>query len=134
MNVICVYVERPRIGERILVAVLEQPDGVDAKTVVRNWRGSMGLTPDGDTDYTSAPVIPWNSLKDVFRPFKQTLAESEYTLVRRINADEVILREEGGNDELWARNPGHASYGVVIDGEDYEFVSSVTAAEIMALL
>lgn len=132
MNVICVFEEH--LGKRVLIAVLEHPDGVDEATVIRNYRGSLGLNPDKPMkDVSGAPVIAWNDLKNVFRPYRQTLDESEYTLVRRINDDEVILRSDTGQDELWVKNPDVASYAILIDGVAHEFVSSVTAAEMMGL-
>lgn len=130
MNVICVYIGR---GESVLVAVLEWPDGVDSQQVIRHYRGSLGLPPDPPMQHTAAPVIAWNDLKNVFRPYRQTLDEAEYTLVRRVNDDEVILRSDTGQDELWVKNPDVASYAILIDGIAHEFVSSVTAAEMMGL-
>ena len=60
---------------------------------------------------------------------KESLTRAGYTIFRRINESEVILKDSEGNLELWVLNDGHASYGVVIDEHDYEFVTSVSVRE-----
>ena len=65
---------------------------------------------------------------------RETLEQAGYVLHSRINADEVILTEvDSGQTQLFARNDTFSGWVVVVDGEGYEFVSSVTAADISRL-
>jgi hypothetical protein len=45
-----------------------------------------------------------------------TLNEGDFTAIFR--------NKETGKRELWFQNDGHASYGITVNGHDYEFVSS----------
>lgn len=58
---------------------------------------------------------------------RETLDEAGYTLHSRPSKNEVVLRDnDNGRLELWFANPGHASYGIVIDGIDFEFARGYT--------
>jgi hypothetical protein len=70
-----------------------------------------------------------NSINLNSRPKRESLAEAGYSVLSPrpewLDANEVILVDATGKQELWFRNDGHASSGVVIDGHDYEFVRTV---------
>jgi hypothetical protein len=68
MNVVCIYDRHPRLGP-LLQAVVEFPNDVDVKTVVRHWRGSLGLDPDTPMETVESPVTTWEELKHVFTPY-----------------------------------------------------------------
>ena len=57
---------------------------------------------------------------------KETLKEAGLTIVFWLTDEEVVLKDSDGKRELWVYRPyGHAGYGVLIDGEDFEFCSSI---------
>lgn len=54
-----------------------------------------------------------------------SLKPSGYTLVKFENKKKTaIVKDEAGNMEKWAKSPNFSGYRLVIDGVDYEFVSS----------
>ena len=57
-------------------------------------------------------------------PFRETLEQAGLTVVS-FTLDELIVRDQSGKLELWFRNDGHASSGIVWNGHDYEFARSL---------
>lgn len=56
-----------------------------------------------------------------------TLEEQDLEVIRRVNEEEVILQGPDGELSLHYRNDDYAGAVVVIDGEGYEFVRSVSS-------
>lgn len=66
---------------------------------------------------------------------KETLEQSGYELIARIGKH-VVLRDplkKTQTYEMWFMNDGHASYGIIIDGHQYEFVKSGETLEELSL-
>ena len=51
------------------------------------------------------------------------LLKQGFSLHRRLKNAIVIVNDDGGL-ELWQKNDNHASYGIIFEGHDYEFVTS----------
>ena len=61
---------------------------------------------------------------------RDTLRESGYRVVKRINSKEVILRECGASDcELWIKNDHYSGYTIEIGGFGYEYTHRVECPE-----
>lgn len=57
---------------------------------------------------------------------RDTLKESGYTLIKRINKNNVILQEKGESHcESWFKNDHHAGYVIEINGLGYEYTRRV---------
>ena len=53
------------------------------------------------------------------------LLKRGWSLHRRLPSQEaIIFCNDDGDLEYWFKNDGHASYGIVFEGHDYEFASS----------
>ena len=66
--------------------------------------------------------------------FKEPLEHTDYKLAARSGlggTDWVILVDGDGEPEFWFRNDGHASYGIVIDGHDYEFARAANEQDLI---
>lgn len=64
---------------------------------------------------------------------KQKIEDTEYTIggwVNRDSSPKQVILCDGDTKELWVHNQNHASYGVVIDGEDYEFVRAALLGDL----
>jgi len=63
----------------------------------------------------------------VAREKRETLEQAGYLNEYEDREDgEIVLTDrETGSREIWFRNDGHASYGIVVDGHDYEFARSI---------
>lgn len=60
-------------------------------------------------------------------PIRETLAQAGYRYVRPgLFKGEHVLSDDEGTHELWFRNQGHASYGIVLDdGSELEFARTL---------
>lgn len=63
---------------------------------------------------------------------RDTLAASEYTLHRRLNDKEVLLRDSDGKIELWFANNYAACHVIAIDGIGYEFACTIPSRDFLA--
>ena len=64
---------------------------------------------------------------------KEKIEDTDYTIGGWLNRDsssKSVILCDGDKKELWVCNPGHASYGVIIDGEDYEFVRTALLGDL----
>jgi hypothetical protein len=60
---------------------------------------------------------------------RDTLAESGYSLLGRIDPHTVVL-EDLGRKEVWAMRNDFAGYVIEIDGVGYEFVRGATMGDL----
>jgi hypothetical protein len=63
-------------------------------------------------------------MKQIGSQMRETLAESEYTLLS-LESGEAVLQTSDGKRERWFKNDHYAGYVVEIDGIGYEFACSV---------
>ena len=56
-------------------------------------------------------------------PKRETPAQAGYNVVHE-GKDTIHVQDKNGKKEEWAKNDGHASYGLRHKGHDYEFVTS----------
>ena len=58
---------------------------------------------------------------------RETLSQAGYISIHQIDEDSYILIDENYNQEMWVSNPGHASYGIVLEnGTELEFVRNLS--------
>jgi hypothetical protein len=103
-------------------------------TMAENFAGILISTPPKKTAHAlvcgmlASFMREWHQ-KTMQSPKRESLAEAGYSVLSPrpewLDANEVILVDATGKQELWFRNDNHASSGVVIDGHDYEFVRTI---------
>lgn len=59
--------------------------------------------------------------KQIGSQFRETLKESGYVLVDRPSAGVVVLRNLGGQDEVWYANDHNEGYTIQVGRWGYEF-------------
>ena len=66
-------------------------------------------------------------MKKIGSQTRETLAESGYRLLRRVDKDTIILQANGDPDqqEFWFKHDDHAGYTIEIDGVGYEYARDV---------
>jgi len=72
-------------------------------------------------------------MKTIGSQTRETLAESGYSLIGRIDVNEVILQDSadsGGKPELWTQRDDFAGYVIEIDGIGYEFVRTALMGDL----
>lgn len=65
-------------------------------------------------------------MKTIGSQKRESLSESGMTLHKRIDRNQVHLKDADGNMELWIRNDHFAGYTIEINKVGYEFACSVT--------
>jgi hypothetical protein len=107
--------------------------GLRVKALVWNEVRTGTVTQDNGTGivyvlWDGKEKPSWQHRESLSRvgPIRETLEEAGYTLVEKLFGGEVVLEaRDTGKHEVWFHNPNHASYGIVIDGQDYEFARSL---------
>jgi hypothetical protein len=70
-------------------------------------------------------------MKIIGNQIRKLIGETTYKVVGMTQYNEAILEdEESGNLELWVPNDYHSGYTIEIAGLGYEFVTSISPAEL----
>lgn len=59
-------------------------------------------------------------------PLRETPEQAGLKVIRQNDHALIAQDVDTGKHELWSLNDGHASYGLRVDGHDWEFVRSVS--------
>ncbi len=65
---------------------------------------------------------------------RESIADTDYSIVKRLNRRQILLQNSTGKRELWTRHDTFAGYTLEIDGTGYEFVRSIVAGESFAFV
>jgi hypothetical protein len=70
-------------------------------------------------------------MKKIGSQTRETLAESGYRLLERVDDETIILQSIGDPDqqEFWFKHDDHAGYTIEVDGVGYEYARDVLSQQ-----